>query len=123
MTASEILPAVLDRIDSDLDSSLDRLFELLRIQSISTDPAYAPQCRAAAEHVAADLRGLGFDTTVRPTEGHPVVIGKSGSGHGNGHAPRVLFYGHYDVQPVDPLELWETPPFAPRLASLPDGRR
>jgi acetylornithine deacetylase/succinyl-diaminopimelate desuccinylase-like protein len=123
MTASEALPAVLDRIDSDLNSSLDRLFALLRIQSISTDPAYAPQCRTAAEHVAADLRGLGFETTVRPTAGHPVVIGKSGNGQNNGHAPRILFYGHYDVQPVDPLDLWETPPFEPRIETLDGGRK
>jgi acetylornithine deacetylase/succinyl-diaminopimelate desuccinylase-like protein len=123
MTASEALPAVLSRIDNDLDKSLDRLFALLRIQSISTDPAYAPQCRTAAEHVAADLRTLGFETTVRPTEGHPVVIGKSGTGQGNGHAPRVLFYGHYDVQPVDPLDLWQTPPFEPRIETLDGGRK
>src|SRR5208337_3877324 len=112
MTASKsALPVVLDRIDHDLDASLDRLFALLRIQSVSTDPAYAPHCRTAAEHVAADLRSLGFETAVRPTEGHPVVIGKSANGASNGHAPRVLFYGHYDVQPVDPLDLWRTPPF------------
>jgi acetylornithine deacetylase/succinyl-diaminopimelate desuccinylase-like protein len=122
MTASQALPAVLDRVDSDLDKSLERLFALLRIQSISTDPAFAPQCRVAAEHVAADLRGLGLETTVRPTAGHPVVIGKSGNGQGNGKAPRVLFYGHYDVQPVDPLDLWETPPFEPRIETL-DGDR
>ena len=71
MTASQALPAVLDRIDSDLDHSLERLFALLRIQSVSTDPAYAPQCRAAAEHVAADLRSLGFETSVRPDRGPP----------------------------------------------------
>src|ERR1700691_3150308 len=102
MTAFEALPAVLDRIDRDLDASLERLFALLRIQSVSTDAAYAPHCRTAAEHVAADLRSLGFETSVRPTEGHPVVIGKSGKGNGNanGKALRVLFYGHYDVQPV-----------------------
>src|SRR5579863_5402211 len=123
MTASEALPKVLDRIDRDLDASLDRLFTLLRIQSISTDPAFAPHCRTAAEFVAADLRGLGFETSVRPTEGHPVVIGKSGNGKANGNAPRVLFYGHYDVQPVDPLDLWETPPFQPRIATLADGRK
>src|SRR6202790_574150 len=123
MTASEALPKVLDRIDRDLDASLDRLFALLRIQSVSTDPAYAPHCRTAAEYVATDLRGLGFETSVRPTEGHPVVIGKSGNGKTNGGAPRVLFYGHYDVQPVDPLDLWQTPPFEPRIATLPDGRR
>src|ERR1700761_4153726 len=123
MTASESLPAVLDRVDRDLDKSLDRLFTLLRIQSISTDPAYAVHCREAADHVAADLKSLGFDTSVRPTPGHPVVIGKSGNGKANGHAPRVLFYGHYDVQPVDPLDLWQTPPFEPRIETLDGGRK
>jgi acetylornithine deacetylase/succinyl-diaminopimelate desuccinylase-like protein len=127
MTASEALPAVLDRIDRDLDDSLDRLFALLRIQSISTDPAFAPECRRAAEYVAADLRSLGFETSVRPTAGHPVVIGKSENGQtgGNGQAkaPRVLFYGHYDVQPVDPLDQWQTPPFEPRIDTLDGGRK
>src|SRR6204780_1541107 len=122
MTASQALPKVLDRIDRDLDASLDRLFALLRIQSVSTDPAYAPHCKTAAEYVATDLRSLGFETSVRPTDGHPVVIGKSGNGHANGSAPRVLFYGHYDVQPVDPLDLWKTPPFEPRIETLDDGR-
>ena len=110
---SDALPAVLERIDADLDRSLERLFELLRIQSISTDPAYKAQCRAAAEYVARDLSGIGFDASVRPTQGHPIVVGKGGV-KTNGKTPRVLFYGHYDVQPVDPLELWETPPFEPR---------
>ncbi len=123
MTASEALPAILDRIDRDLDASLDRLFALLRIQSISTDPAFAPYCRSAAEHVAADLRTLGFVAEVRPTDGHPIVVGKSGNGAANGKAPRVLFYGHYDVQPVDPLDLWKTPPFEPRIETLDGGRK
>jgi acetylornithine deacetylase/succinyl-diaminopimelate desuccinylase-like protein len=123
MTALAALPAVLERIDRDLDGSLERLFALLRIQSVSTDPAYATHCRKAAEHVAADLRSLGFETSVRPTEGHPVVIGKGGNGQANGRAPRVLFYGHYDVQPVDPLDLWKTPPFEPRIETLDDGRK
>jgi acetylornithine deacetylase/succinyl-diaminopimelate desuccinylase-like protein len=119
------LPAVLDRIDRDLDRSLDRLFELLRIQSISTDPAYAEQCRAAAEHVASDLGTLGFSAELRPTGGHPVVVAKAGTGANGGSAagPHVLFYGHYDVQPVDPVELWDSPPFAPRIDTLPDGRK
>jgi acetylornithine deacetylase/succinyl-diaminopimelate desuccinylase-like protein len=123
MTRSDVLPAVLDRVDRDLDASLDRLFALLRIQSVSTDPAYASHCRAAAEHVATDLRSIGFETSVRPTEGHPVVIGKTiGNGKTNG-SPCVLFYGHYDVQPVDPLDLWQTPPFEPRIETLDGGRK
>jgi acetylornithine deacetylase/succinyl-diaminopimelate desuccinylase-like protein len=111
--------AVLARIDRDIDQSVERLFAFLRIASVSTDPAYKLQCREAAEHVAADLATIGFESTVRPTAGHPVVVGKS-----NGVAgPRVLFYGHYDVQPVDPLNLWKTPPFEPRIETLPDGRK
>jgi len=117
------LDAVLDRIDRDLDASLQRLFALLRIQSISTDPAFKDSCRAAAEHVAADLNSIGFATEIRPTPGHPVVIGKAGNGSSNGKAPRVLFYGHYDVQPVDPLDLWTHPPFEPRIETLPGGRK
>jgi acetylornithine deacetylase/succinyl-diaminopimelate desuccinylase-like protein len=96
------LDAVLQRIDRDLDASLDRLFALLRIQSVSTDPAFKDSCRAAADFVAADLKSIGFDASVRATEGHPIVVGKSGNGKANGK-PGVLFYGHYDVQPVDPL--------------------
>jgi acetylornithine deacetylase/succinyl-diaminopimelate desuccinylase-like protein len=131
MTASDVLPAVLDRVDRDLDASLHRLFALLRIQSVSTDPAYAPQCRKAAEFVAADLTGLGFDASIRPTEGHPVVIAKSteksvnggGNGEGSDKTPRVLFYGHYDVQPVDPLDLWKSLPFEPSIQTLDGGRK
>ena len=113
------LDAVLRRIDQDIDQSVERLFALLRIASVSTDPAYKEHCRTAAEHVAADLRSIGFAADVRPTEGHPVVVGKSNGISG----PRVLFYGHYDVQPVDPLSLWKTPPFEPRIETLPDGRK
>src|SRR5476649_1065362 len=113
------LDAVLSRIDQDIDQSVERLFALLRIASVSTDPAFAPQCRQAAEHVAAELRSIGFEASVRPTEGHPVVVGKSNGVFGRS----VLFYGHYDVQPVDLLNLWKTPPFEPRIDTLPDGRK
>jgi acetylornithine deacetylase/succinyl-diaminopimelate desuccinylase-like protein len=113
------LDAVLDRIDRDLEASVERLFAFLRIKSISTDPAFKEQCRTAAEHVAKDLASVGLDAQVRATAGHPIVVAKSERGSG----PHVLFYGHYDVQPVDPLELWEHPPFEPRIAALPDGRR
>ena len=121
-SASDVLPKVLDRIDADLDRSLERLFDFLRLQSVSTDPAYADQCTAAAEFVARDLQTLGLDASVRKTTGHPVVVGKPKKGAANG-GPRVLFYGHYDVQPVDPLELWTTPPFDPRVEDLGEGRK
>jgi acetylornithine deacetylase/succinyl-diaminopimelate desuccinylase-like protein len=112
------LDTVLNRIDEDLDRSLERLFAFLRIPSISTDPAYQEACRAAAEHLSQDLAMIGFKVSIRPTPGHPVVIAKAQTG-----GPRALFYGHYDVQPVDPLSLWATPPFEPKIATLPDGRR
>src|SRR3954467_13224282 len=108
------IQAVLERIDRDLDASLDRLFALLRIQSVSTDPAYKDSCRAAADFVAADLKSIGFSAEVRPTQGHPIVIGKTGNSKTGGN-PHVLFYGHYDVQPVDPLTEWTHPPFEPRI--------
>ena len=119
MTASSHLETVLNDIDVDRDNALERLFAWLRIPSISTDPAYAGHCRAAAEWLKAHLDALGFDASVRDTPGHPVVVAHSRNGAG---APHVLFYGHYDVQPVDPLEQWQTPPFEPRLTTLPDGR-
>jgi acetylornithine deacetylase/succinyl-diaminopimelate desuccinylase-like protein len=115
------LQSVLQRIDADFDNSLERLFALLRIKSISADPAFAGDCKAAAEHLARDIASLGVPTEVRPTAGHPAVVGKS---KGNGGArPHVLFYGHYDVQPVDPLNLWHRPPFEPAVAEHADGRK
>ena len=114
------LNSVLDRVDTDLDSSLERLFALLRIESISTDPAYADQCAATAKVLADDLQSIGFDARVAPTTGHPMVVGHHEGPQG---APHVLFYGHYDVQPVDPIELWDRPPFEPELVDMPDGSK
>lgn len=112
-----ILDTVLAEADSQLDNSLQRLFELIRIPSVSTEPQYAGDCRRAAEWLRDELSILDFDATVRDTAGHPMVVG-----HGPKVAgPHVLFYGHYDVQPVDPLALWNTPPFEPTLVPQPDG--
>jgi acetylornithine deacetylase/succinyl-diaminopimelate desuccinylase-like protein len=113
------LDQVLAHVDQSLDQSLERLFALLRIASISTDSAYARDCAAAADWLVDDLRTMGFEASARATGGHPAVVAKSAGGAG----PHALFYGHYDVQPVDPLELWETPPFEPRIATGPDGTK
>ena len=116
---------VLDRIDADFDNSLERLFALLRIKSISADPAFAGECKAAAEHLAKDIATIGFEAEVRPTAGHPAIVARSnGKANGKGGArPHMLFYGHYDVQPVDPLELWHRPPFEPVVTDHADGRK
>lgn len=110
-----MLDAVLKTIDDGLPGSLERLFGLLRIESISTDPAYAPRVRDAADWLADELVGLGFDASVRSTEGHPMVVAHNRRGD---HDPHVLFYAHYDVQPVDPLNEWASPPFEPHLAEV-----
>jgi acetylornithine deacetylase/succinyl-diaminopimelate desuccinylase-like protein len=114
------LSPVLTRLDQDLDQSLGRLFDLLRLKSISTDPAYAAECRKAAEWLVADLRTIGFDASVRNTPGHPMVVADH---DGPAGTPHVLFYGHYDVQPVDPLDLWENDPFAPAIREIEPGRK
>ena len=116
-----MVETVLKRVDADLDRSLDRLFQLLRIESISTDPAYAEKCRKAAEWLVAELKGIGFDASVRDTPGHPMVVAHDNTAPAD--APHVLFYGHYDVQPVDPLNLWSSPPFEPSIETMPDGTR
>lgn len=111
------LSPVLDRLDASLNDSLERLFALMRIQSISTDPAYAGECRKAAEWLVEDLASIGFQAGVRETKGHPMVVA-----HHEGEGPHLLFYGHYDVQPVDPLDLWERDPFDPSVGER-DGRK
>ena len=115
------LDRVLAHIDAERDASLDRLFRFLAIESVSTDPAYADECEAAATSLAADLSSLDIAAEIHPTDGHPIVLAKSPPAGGGRR--RVVFYGHYDVQPVDPLELWHTPPFEPRIATLDDGRK
>jgi len=105
---------VLGRLDAGRKPALDRLFELMRIPSISTDPANYPDCDRAAGWCADELKRIGFDASVRKTAGRPMVVGSRRTGHAK--RPHVLFYGHYDVQPVDPLSLWTHPPFEPRLA-------
>lgn len=114
------IEAVLNSIDANLDASRERLFDLLRIPSVSTDPAFTRHCLRAANWLADQLRGMGYSAEVRSTPGHPIVVGHAQAKRKD--APHVLFYGHYDVQPPDPLELWETEPFAPRLAAGKDGQ-
>lgn len=115
------LNAVLAHIDADLTAATDRLLDLLRIPSISTDPAYAADCHTAADNLVADLTSLGFTASKRDTPGHPMVVAHSAP-NDNPNAPHVLFYGHYDVQPVDPLDLWDNPPFEPAVEDTAKGK-
>jgi acetylornithine deacetylase/succinyl-diaminopimelate desuccinylase-like protein len=115
------LDTVLAKIDENLDLALGRLFKLVEIPSISTDPAYARDCAEAAEWLAAELKSLGFEASVRKTPGHPIIVGQAKAVRPD--VPHILFYGHYDVQPPDPLDLWESPPFEPRIVEAATGKR
>lgn len=115
------IDTVLSKADSNLDSSLEKLFALCRIKSISTDPAYKEECARAASWLVDYLKSLGFDASVRPTPGHPMVVAHHDGASAD--APHVLFYGHYDVQPVDPIHLWETDPFEPQVKVAENGRK
>ncbi|MEM1073157.1 MAG: M20/M25/M40 family metallo-hydrolase [Pseudomonadota bacterium] len=112
-----MLDPVLSRIDADMPQALERLFALLRIPSISTDPAYEHHCDTAANWLVGDLASIGFQSEKRTTPGHPMVVA-----HADGPGPHLLFYGHYDVQPVDPLALWTNDPFDPQIEDTPKGR-
>ncbi len=93
------------------DTFVEQLTEWLRIPSISTDSDYNADTRRAADWLAGDLRRIGMQTVdVMETGGHPIVYAEH---HVGDDRPTVLVYGHYDVQPPDPLELWESPPFEP----------
>src|SRR5215469_11914536 len=96
---------------------LDELIAFASIPSVSTDPAYKAHIGEASEWVAERMRRAGFErVTINPTAGHPIVTGSWLAAPG---APTILVYGHYDVQPPDPLEKWKSPPFEPTVR---DGR-
>jgi acetylornithine deacetylase/succinyl-diaminopimelate desuccinylase-like protein len=115
------LDRVLDVIDRELDHSVARLFELARIPSISTDPVHKDDCRRAARLLADELARLGFAASLRDTKGHPMVVGHYRHAAHASRMPHLLFYGHYDVQPADPLDKWHSPPFEPQRRKV-DGR-
>ena len=107
-----MLSDVLAQVDRDAEGMVKRLGEFLQIPSVSAQPEGAADVRRCADFLASELQNLGFTAKVLPTGGHPVVLGQRPQWPGR---PTVLFYGHYDVQPVEPLELWQSPPFTPTI--------
>ncbi len=113
--ASETLAGsedVLGRIENERETYLEELKDYLRIPSISTDPEYSGEVRRCAEFLHGKMTAAGLQAEIIETAGHPLLhaewLGQPGK-------PTVLFYGHYDVQPADPLELWRNPPFEPTV--------
>lgn len=105
--------AVLAYADEHRARFLDELKAFLAIPSVSTKAEHTPDVLRCADFVADQLRALGFDVAIEPTKGHPIVFATHH--HAGKDAPTALFYGHYDVQPPEPLELWTTPPFEPTI--------
>lgn len=115
------IDTVLGKLDSNLEGAIARLADLLAIPSISTDPAHAPDCERAAQWLSSELGRLGFAASVRPTAGRPMVVAHAKAARRD--VPHVLFYGHYDVQPVDPRALWATDPFKAERVTTPAGEQ
>lgn len=109
-----MVPSDLDQFFTQNEARIrDELFDLLRIPSVSARSEHNEDTARAAEWVARSLRDAGLKATVHPTPGHPVVVGEWRGAGDDG--PTVLAYGHYDVQPAEPLELWDSPPFEPTV--------
>src|SRR4051812_4386372 len=107
-----MLDKVLATLDGRRHQSEAALIEFLSIASVSTKPDHANDVQRCAAWVADQLKFAGFEVSIMPTGGHPAVVAK------NKHQPdrpTVLMYGHYDVQPVEPLDLWKTAPFEPTI--------
>lgn len=107
---------VIDFLNANQDAAVDQLLRLLRIPSVSADSQFAQFMKDGAEFVCQSLQSAGCSAEIVPTDGHPIVYGEWTQAEG---APTVLIYGHYDVQPPDPVEKWTTPPFEPDIR---DGR-
>lgn len=105
-----MIDSVLAHADKGLTAALDRLGELIRIPSVSADAIHDADCAKAATWLAQTLRELQFECSVHETDGKPIVLGRRTT---PGNKRSVLFYGHYDVQPAEPLDLWNGDPFAP----------
>lgn len=106
------MDAVLQYLQTNQQTALDELFEFLSIPSVSADSAFQPEMQRCAEFVRNAMTKAGLTAEIIPTKGHPIVYGERIE---DPSLPTVLVYGHYDVQPPDPLNLWTTPPFEPQI--------
>jgi len=109
------LEAVLRHLEAERKAGLERLTTLLRIPSVSADPARKGDIRAAGQWLVEQFAELGLEARLLETQGNPLAFAQTPAGMAMRSGPRALFYGHYDVQPADPLELWKMPPFEPTI--------
>src|SRR5919106_1102557 len=116
------LEPVLAHLSRGRGAAIERWKDLLRIPSIGADPAHYADTRRAASWMVGNLASIGFEASLRETAGQPMVVAHH-PGPGDGAGPHVLYYGHYDVQPADPLGLWQSPPFEPTVVEAEHGPR
>ena len=107
------IDAILSDLKNRQSEAISKLFEFIKIKSISTDPAFKNECKAAATWIKKEIESLGLSSFLYNEGEHPLVFGMPAKADKN--KPTYLFYGHYDVQPIDPIELWDFNPFEPRL--------
>ena len=117
------LDGVLHRLDAGLEAATGRLVEFLRIPSVSAQRDHDPDCARAAEWARGRLAQIGFAAEVHATPGQPIVLARHAGTSASADRPHLRFYGHYDVQPAEPLAPWTSPPFEPVVADGPRGRR
>ncbi|HIL70274.1 MAG TPA: M20/M25/M40 family metallo-hydrolase, partial [Verrucomicrobia bacterium] len=106
---------ILQYLKENRDRFLQELCTYLEFESISAQPQHDKDVRRCAEWIAAHCKDLGMKAEIAPTKGHPVVIAQTPRTRSSKHKPHYIVYGHYDVQPPDPLELWNSPPFKPKI--------
>ncbi len=109
------MQVVLNYLKQNQARAVAELCELLRFPSVSAQPQHKPDLRACAQWLVRHCRQIGLEAKLCPTAGHPIVLAKTPRSKGQRRRPHYMVYGHYDVQPPDPLELWHTPPFEPRI--------
>src|SRR5882762_8495678 len=108
------MQAVLAYLKQNQKRFLAEFCDYLRFPSVSAQSKHDKDLLACAEWLVAHCRQIGLDAAIRPTKGHPIVVAKTPWGKSKTKRPHFLVYGHYDVQPPEPLELCKTPPFEPR---------
>ena len=109
------MQVVLNYLKQNQARAVAELCELLRFPSVSAQPQHKPDLRACAQWLVRHCRQIGLEAKLCPTAGHPIVLAKTPRSKGKRQRPHYMVYGHYDVQPPEPLELWHTPPFEPRI--------
>lgn len=106
------IDAILNRVDANMPASVDKFVRFLTFQSVSSQPDGKEGIDACADWLKSELDSMGFEARIIPTDGLPLILGKSLP---TNNRPKVLLYGHYDVQPAEPLDAWMTPPFQPEI--------